>query len=87
MVFLKYFTYRFPKKFMMLPCPGFPTGFFVFADEDGVGKGALSLLDGGGSSSEKDSHAGSSFVTKLHQCVSSHIDGEWMTHPDSPPHP
>ena len=46
----------------MLPCPGFPPAFLPFAiDDAAVDAGVLSLE--AGSSSENDSHAGSSFVT------------------------
>jgi hypothetical protein len=51
-----------PKNDIILPCPVLAAGFFAFVvveEEDCTfGFGA-----GGGSSSEKDSHAGSSFVT------------------------
>ncbi len=58
-----YSCYFLPKKDMMFPCPGFPPGFLPFAvDEDAVDAGVLSFC-GRGSSSENDSHAGSSFVT------------------------
>ena len=43
---------------MILPWPGFPPAFLPFAIDDA---GVLSLV--AGSSSENDSHAGSSFVT------------------------
>lgn len=72
---------------MIFPCPGFPPGFFDFADEGGVEKGALSLLEGGGSSSEKDSHAGSSFVTERCQSGLQYVGRESMTHQDSLRHP
>jgi hypothetical protein len=56
-----------PKKVMMLPWPGLPA-FFVPAlplpFDDWV-DGNLAFF-GGGSSSEKDSHAASSFVTGKH---------------------
>ena len=59
--------YFFPKKDIILPCPGFPPDFLPFAaieDTDAaVDAGVLSLV-GAGSSSEKDSQAGSSFVTR-----------------------
>ena len=48
---------------MMLPCPGFPVLFLpLAADDEGVDVAMRSLV-GGGSSSENDSHAGSSLVT------------------------
>ena len=55
--------YFLPKKNIIFPCPGFPAAFFGLpaddaTDDDGFGFGAAT-----GSSSEKDSHAGSSFVT------------------------
>ncbi len=59
--------YFFPKKDMMFPCPGFPPAFLAFADEDAVEAGVFSCC-GGGSSSEKDSHVGSSFVTIRDAC-------------------
>ena len=47
---------------MILPWPGFPPVFLPFAiDDAAVDAGVLSLE--AGSSSENDSHAGSSFVT------------------------
>ncbi len=47
---------------MIFPCPGFPAVFLPFAiDDEAVDAGVLSLA--AGSSSENDSHAGSSFVT------------------------
>jgi len=59
---LTVFFYFFPKNDIILPCPVFAAGFFAFVVvEDctfGFGVGA-------GSSSENDSHAGSSFVTVL----------------------
>lgn len=49
---------------MRLPCPFFAVDFGPFVDvEEGVGVSVVTL--GGGSSSEKDSHAGSSFVTAV----------------------
>ena len=47
----------------MLPCAGFPTTFLAL--EEGALEEAIFGLDetGGGSSSEKDSQAGSSLVT------------------------
>ena len=55
-------SYFFPKKDMILPWPGLPPAFLPFAiDDAAVDAGVLSLE--AGSSSEKDSHAGSSFVT------------------------
>lgn len=51
---------------MILPCPAFAAPFFpplVDADDDEVGNWTFLAGWGGGSSSEKDSHAGSSFVT------------------------
>lgn len=54
--------YFFPKKDMILTWPGFPPAFLPFAiDDAAVDAGVLSLE--AGSSSENDSHAGSSFVT------------------------
>ena len=57
----------------MLPCPGFPAVFLPFAaieDADAaVDAGVLSLVRAG-SSSEKDSQAGSSFVTRHKKQVS-----------------
>ena len=51
-----------PKKDMMLPCPGLAAPFFApLAAGAGVG---LAFL-GAGSSSEKDSHAASSLVTRV----------------------
>lgn len=48
---------------MMFPCPGFPPALLPFpVADDAVEAGVLSFC-GGGSSSEKDSHAGCSFVT------------------------
>ena len=48
---------------MILPWPGFPVAFLPLPiADDAVEAGVLSFC-GGGSSSEKDSHAGSSFVT------------------------
>ena len=57
--------YFFPKNDIILPCPGFPPAFLPFAvdDDAAVDAGVLSLV-GAGSSSEKDSQAGSSFVTR-----------------------
>ena len=58
-----------PKKDMMFPCPGLPAAFLPFpvaADAEAGGCLALAEADGavgGGSSSEKDSQAGSSLVT------------------------
>lgn len=48
---------------MMFPCPGFPPAFFaLLTDNDDAG--VFPVFAGGvGSSSEKDSQAGSSFVT------------------------
>ena len=47
----------------MPPCPGIPPAFLAFPfDEDAVDAGVLSFR-GAGSSSEKDSHTGASFVT------------------------
>ena len=55
-------SYFFPKNDIILPWPGFPPAFLPFAiDDAAVDAGVLSLE--AGSSSEKDSHAGSSFVT------------------------
>ena len=53
----------FPKKLMILPCPGFPLNFLPFPTDD-VTVDASVFCFGGGSSSEKDSQAGSSFVTR-----------------------
>lgn len=58
-------AYFFPKNDMIFPCPAFTPAFF----------GALTagfFLGGGASSSEKDSHAGSSTVTRpgqLGHCI------------------
>ena len=51
---------------MMFPCPGFPLSFLPFAadEEEGVDAGARSF-GGNSSSSENDSHAGSSLVTTM----------------------
>lgn len=49
----------FPKKDMMFPCPGLPPPFLAVDFAAGAILGFL----GAGSSSEKDSHAGSSRVT------------------------
>jgi len=54
--------YFFPKKLMIFPCPTLPPPFFPFPILEAVEVGVLSFC-GGGSSSEKDSHAGSSLVT------------------------
>lgn len=54
----------FLKKLAMLPWPFFPAGF-PFALLDGLGGAGLAL--GWGSSSEKDSHTASSFVTRKNQ--------------------
>ena len=48
----------------MLPCPGLPTTFLPLTADGAMDIGVASL--GGGSSSEKDSQAGSSLVTVLH---------------------
>lgn len=54
-------SYFFPKNDIILPCPDFPPAFLPFAVDDNAG--VLSLV-GTGSSSENDSQAGSSFVTR-----------------------
>ena len=59
---LERFSYFLPKKDMMLPCPGLPTAFLTLSVDDAVDAAILAFC-GGGSSSEKDSQAGSSFVT------------------------
>jgi hypothetical protein len=53
----------FPKNDMILPCPALAAGFFAFVavEEDCI----FGFGGGAGSSSEKDSHTGSSFVTVL----------------------
>jgi hypothetical protein len=53
----------FLKKLAMLPCPFFPAGF-AFALLAGLLGAILSFLRSG-SSSEKDSHTASSFVTRV----------------------
>jgi hypothetical protein len=50
----------FPKKDMMLPCPGLAAPFFAPLV---AGAGVGFAFFGAGSSSEKDSHAASSLVT------------------------
>jgi hypothetical protein len=53
--------YFFPKNDMMFPCPAFAAGFFAL---DAVVEDCTLDLGGAtGSSSEKDSQTGSSFVT------------------------
>lgn len=56
----------------MLPCPGFPLelDFLPFAVEDTAVDTGVFSLTGCGSSSENDSHAGSSFVTVGKACQS-----------------
>ena len=60
--------YFFPKKDMILPCPGFTPAFLPLAIEDEAVDAGVFSLCGTGSSSEKDSHAGSSFVTAKQKC-------------------
>ena len=55
--------YLFPKKLIILPCPGFPPDFFPFPTNDIGVDTAVFCFREGGSSSEKDSQAGSSLVT------------------------
>lgn len=55
--------YFFPKKLMILPCPAFPPAFLPFPSDD-VAVDVSARCFWGGSSSEKDSQAGSSFVTR-----------------------
>ena len=54
--------YFLPKNDIIFPCPGFPPAFLPLLISDAVDAGVFSLCRGG-SSSENDSHAGSSFVT------------------------
>ena len=61
----QYHNYFLPKKDMIFPCPGFALDvdfLLLLVDELAVEKGVFSLA-GAGSSSENDSHAGSSLVT------------------------
>ena len=58
----------FPKKLIILPCPGFPPDFFPFPSDDNGVDTAVFCFCGGGSSSEKDSQAGSSLVTERRSC-------------------
>lgn len=55
-------NYFLPKKDMIFPWPDFPPVFLPFPDDGAVDAGARTLQTTG-SSSENDSHAGSSFVT------------------------
>jgi len=57
--------YFFPKNDMIFPCPAFAAGFFAL--DAVVEDCTLGLRGATGSSSEKDSHTGSSFVTALCQ--------------------
>jgi hypothetical protein len=54
------YDHFFPKKDMMLPCPGLAAPFFAPLV---AGAGVGLAFFGAGSSSEKDSHAASSRVT------------------------
>lgn len=56
------FNYFFPKKDVILPCPSFPLTLLFLPDDISVDDGVLSF-GADGSSSENDSHDGSSFVT------------------------
>lgn len=56
------FGYFLPKKDMMFPCPGFLAIILAFPNDGTVAPGARPFR-ATGSSSEKDSHTGSSFVT------------------------
>lgn len=57
-----YSSYFFPKKDVMLPCPSFPLTLLILPVDLSVDDGVLSFWVNG-SSSENDSHDGSSFVT------------------------
>lgn len=60
----------------MLPCPGFPAGFFALApDEAGVGFGVCFFVGGGLSSSEKLSQPSSLIVTRFQvvSCTASSV--------------
>lgn len=70
-----------PKNDMILPCPGFPAAFLPFEIDGVVDTGAVMVLSlGAGSSSENDSHPGSSFVTALH------VRFDYTFLPPPPPH-
>ena len=55
-----------PKKDVILPCPAFAPCFFPLplAVDGAIDAGVFGLVGSVGSSSEKDSQAGSSFVTR-----------------------
>lgn len=55
-------SYFFPKKAVMFPCPSFPLTLLILPVDLSVEDGVVSIWVNG-SSSENDSHDGSSFVT------------------------